>query len=260
MKILVAFFTYPRKSPKDVANSNKISPLLLENTLKSLIDNQDLSIHEIRYILIGDDYPNIEDDMRPIFNNLNLSCQFFNININNALRNNVKDMNLVWKQAVQRSQIFAYRYALEKCSEFDYLLISSDDDLYLNRKVLTSIQFIEEHGHPDFVFSYGRYIDNRILPSTRDQNNQIVGYPVACDCIASGTMYKIRNRTFIEKIISIREEKWQNVLKGSTDVLPEDAELWIALSPYFETKQFTSLLIPIVLVDHTSEKTVFKYT
>ena len=149
MKILVAFFTYPRKNPKGVTNSNKILPLLLENTLKSLIDNQDLSIHEIKYILIGDDYPNIENDMRHIFNNLNLNCQFFNININDALRNNVKDKSLVWKQAVQRSQIFAYRYALEKCSDFDYLLISSDDDLYLNSKLLTSIQFIEEHRHPD---------------------------------------------------------------------------------------------------------------
>lgn len=58
MKLLISFATYPR--------DGKSTYSMLERTYKSLIENQELSIHDIKILVVGDDYSNIEE-LKPIF-------------------------------------------------------------------------------------------------------------------------------------------------------------------------------------------------
>jgi hypothetical protein len=122
VKLLISFTTYPRKGE---------TYGLLENTFKSLMLNQDLTHHTIKIIVVGDDYPNI-DELKPIFNNFD--TEFYNINVNDALRNYNISREIKWKQSVQRSKIFILEKALTY--DFDYILMSSDDDIYINNKHL----------------------------------------------------------------------------------------------------------------------------
>ena len=60
IKLLISFATYPRK--------NDDTYRLFERTFKTLIDNQNLSNVDLKFIVVGDDYTNI-NELKPIFNN-----------------------------------------------------------------------------------------------------------------------------------------------------------------------------------------------
>ena len=42
-------------------------------------------------------------------------------------------------------------------------------------------------------------------------------------------------------------------------IKPEDYQLWLYLGPYFKDNSYRALLIPIVLVHHGIERSVFNY-
>lgn len=247
--LIISFTTYPRDG---LATYD-----LLEKTFNSLIENQDLSYINIKILVVGDDYSNI-DELKPIFKGYD--CEFYNINIDNALRNK-KDIpfKIKWMQAVQRSKIFILEKAIKM--NYDYIIMSADDELYLNKKIETSIKFIQNYNQPDFIFSLGKYLSNKIIP----QNNNIDSYPISSNCISSGTLYKLKNKNFINTIIDFRKSRWnflENIINTKTsfdEIKPEDAELWTYLSNFFIKKQFISILIPIILIDHITEGTLKKY-
>jgi hypothetical protein len=250
VNLIISFTTYPRDG---IATYG-----LLEKTFKSLIDDQDLSNFNILIIVVGDDYMNL-DELRPIFNGFN--CEFYNININNALRNNIKVPKIIkWCQAVQRSKIFILEKTIQL--DYDYILMSADDELYLNKKIETSFDYIKKYDYPDFIFNLGKHINGQIIPN----NTNIDSYPQPSNCISSGTIYKLRNKDFINIIINFRKQRWsalENLInmnnKVYKNIKPEDAELWNYLEKYFNNKQFKSILIPIVLIDHYSEGSLFNY-
>jgi hypothetical protein len=250
INLLISFTTYPR--------DGIITYGLMEKTFKSLMEDQDLSQFNIKILVVGDDYTNL-DELKPIFDGYD--CEFVNININDALRNKKSvPKNVKWYQAVQRSKIFILERAL--ISDYDYLLMSADDELYVNKKIETSFIYIKKYDYPDFIFSLGKYIDGSIIPS----NITIDSYPIPSNCISSGSIYKIKNKEFINLILNFRKYRWSileiyinsNYDKYRT-ILPEDAEQWKYLENYFSTKKFRSILIPIVLIDHYSEKSLFNY-
>jgi hypothetical protein len=243
VKLLISFTTYPRKGE---------TYGLLENTFKSLMLNQDLTHHTIKIIVVGDDYPNI-DELKPIFNNFD--TEFYNINVNDALRNYNISREIKWKQSVQRSKIFILEKALTY--DFDYILMSSDDDIYINNKLTECIDVINTI-KPDFIFSQGYYIKNKVIPG--DIN---INYPMPGNCISSGCLYNLRNIDFINTIIDFRKQKWQEVIdmvnKKKVRILPEDYQLWQFLMAFFKSQRFIAHLIPKILVNHMTEKTLFNY-
>jgi hypothetical protein len=188
MKLLISFATYPR--------DGKSTYSMLERTYKSLIENQELSIHDIKILVVGDDYSNIEE-LKPIFTLYD--TEFFNINVDDALRNKNIPYEVKWKQSVQRSKIFILEKALE--FEYDYILMSSDDDIYLNKKIEISIEYIKEYNEPDLVFNLGIHFNSQIIP----KNNEIFSYPEKNNCISSGMLYKLKNKKFIKTIIDFRK-------------------------------------------------------
>ena len=110
MKLLISFSTYPR--------NNRVTFNSLQDTFSSLIKNDKINI-DIEFIVVGDDYPNI-DELSSIFNGYKVS--FFNINQNTALRKEKISKEIIWSQAVQPSKIFILEYALK--TDYDYLLMS----------------------------------------------------------------------------------------------------------------------------------------
>ena len=231
-KLLISFTTYPRDGIKTYS--------LLDKTFKSMIEGQDLSALTIKIIVVGDDYTDIEY-LKPIFKNFDY--EMFNININDALRNKVNVPKEVrWRQAVQRSKIFILEKVLEY--DFDYILMSADDEIYMNNKITTSIEYIEKYNNPDFVFSLGMYLNNTIIP----KNRNIFSQPEPEKCISSGCLYNLRNKIFINTMLQIRKQKWQNTLdiisSGKSEkemisyIKPEDSEMWQELWINFNNKYF----------------------
>lgn len=275
MKLLIAFNVYPRKTELYVKHSNlrdslleesqykSTTYLLLERTFKTLFLNKDFSDLdlEIQIIVVGDDYPNMEE-LRPIFEGYKV--EFHNINQGDALRNKNVPNLLKWMQAVQRSKIFALEKALERYSDNDYLMTSADDELYMEEKIRTTIKYIQKYNQPDFVFCLGKHVTDRIIPSSYDTENLTLNYPQPCNCICSGTFYKIKNKTLISALIDQRKKNWQNFLeclegKIHEPVKPEDWEIWEFLDTFFREGTFTSLLIPEVLIHHETEGTLSHY-
>lgn len=260
MKLLVSITTYPR--------DGKSTYKILERTANSLFQEINKEI-DIKIIVVGDDYPNLEE-LKPIFNDYPVF--FFNINENNALRNKDIDKETKWKQAIQRSKIFILETALK--TDCDYILMSSDDDLYCNQKITKSIEYIEKNNYPDFVFCLGTYARNLVLPA------KYTPYPEPRNLISSGCLYKLSNKKFINTIIHFRKTRWMNVLKYidfyskykknpnenihylnilKNNIKPEDLEQWTFLLPYFRKGIFRSYLINEVQVHHDTEQTLFNY-
>ena len=258
MKLLISFSTYPR--------NNRVTFNSLQDTFSSLIKNDKINI-DIEFIVVGDDYPNI-DELSSIFNGYKVS--FFNINQNTALRKEKISKEIIWSQAVQPSKIFILEYALK--TDYDYLLMSSDDDIYLNNKISTSISYIENNNYPDFIFNLGIFTYNDAKEIIFPRNNS--PYPEPENCISSGCIYKVTNKNFINTIIHFRKSCWfdvelyinacnhnnktyMNIMEKR--IKPEDYQLWLYLGPYFKDNRYRALLIPTVLVHHGIERSVFNY-
>lgn len=246
VKLLISFTTYPRKGQ---------TYGLLENTFKSLMFNQDITNHKIKIIVVGDDYPNI-NELTPIFNGYD--TEFYNINENDALRNYPIDKLRKWKQAVQRSKIFILEKTLTY--DFDYILMSSDDDIYINNKLTECLDVINTvNPSPDFIFSLGYYVKKGVIP-----NNKHIHYPMPGKCISSGCLYNLKNIEFINTIIEFRKQKWQefiNIINNNNNnhIQAEDYQLWHYLMPFFKSNKFKSYLIQKILVNHMTEQTMFNY-
>lgn len=252
MKLIISFTTYPR--------DGKVTYGLLERTFKTLIEDQDLSNINIKILVVGDDYENL-DELKPIFSAYD--TEFYNININDALRNKDIPYEVKWKQAVQRSKIFILEKSLEL--GYDYILMSADDEIYLNKKIETGIKYINDYNEPDLVFNLGLHCDSTVIP----KNKYIFSAPSQYHCISSGILYKLKNVEFIKFILEYRKKRWttlKKIMEGQCQdnrcyqiIRPEDAELWLYLKPFFQNKRFTSILIPIVLIHHEIEGTLKKY-
>jgi len=249
INLIISFATYPR--------SNNITYSLLERTFKSLLENQNLSKVNIKIIIVGDDYKNI-DELKPIFKDYN--TDFYNINLDNALRNMQNVPYIVkWKQAVQRTKIFILEKAIEL--NYDYILMSSDDDIYLNNKIVNSMEFIINYNYPDFVFNLGKFCKQTVIPKT----NNIYSYPKAGRCISSGCIYNLKNKDFINSIIEFRKNRWKTLEEIieknlSYDLIEaEDYEQWKFLEPFFKSGKFKSILIPIIMINHETEGTLKKH-
>jgi hypothetical protein len=259
MKIIIGVLTYPRDYSDKTYNS-------LKRTFDSLVKNVDLRSHTIKVLVIGDDYNNIEE-LSPIFEGYDAS--FFNINVNDALRNKDIPGDIIWFYACVRSVQTLFEKALAMADSYDYLLLSSDDDEYINNKLTTSIGYIHKYGYPDLVYSLGIYRKGRIMPHTYNKKALELNYPLPENVIAAGMLYNLKNRKFIEDNIQFRAQQYQKLLQyiqtgnfkqiGPDHLFPEDAQLWHYLQPQFKSKKYRSLLIPEVLVNHDTEKTVLNY-
>jgi hypothetical protein len=259
MKIIIGILTYPRD------HSNK-TYVALKRTFDSLIKNVDLTNHTIKVIVIGDDYEKVEE-LSPIFEGYDTS--FFNINVNDALRNKQIPGNVIWCYACVRSVQTMLEKALEMADSYDYLLLSSDDDEYINNKMITSIDYIQKYNSPDLVYSLGIYRKGQIMPGNYNKTDLELNCPTPENVIAAGMLYNLKNRPFIEDIIAYRAAQYQKLLEyikinkftpiHRNHLFPEDAQLWYYLQPLFKSKKYRSLLIPHVLVNHDTEKTVLNY-
>jgi len=258
LKVLIGITTYPR--------NGIITYKLLKDTVNTLFDSykeiQNVFLH---IIIVGDDYKNIEE-LRYIFNEIPVKIDIYNININNALRNKNTFKEVKWMHAVTRSLIFLFEKALE--SDYDYLLISADDEKYTNSMLKTNINYIRKYNNPDFIYSMGKHMNNNIYPLYFNKSNLLLNYPEPENCIESGTFYKLQNKVFIKDVIDFRKKRWEKVnifieYSGTNykdnGIKPEDAELWEYLLPKFKSKEYSSLLVPHILIDHFTEQSIYDY-
>jgi len=258
LKILIGICTYPR--------DGIITYKLLKDTVNTLLTSyKDIPNIELKIILIGDDYTNIEE-LRGIFSEMSIQIEIYNININDALRNKNTNKEIKWMHAVTRSLIFLFEKALE--SNYDYLLISADDEKYINSMFKTNIEYIRKHNNPDFIYSLGKHPNGVVYPIYFNKSNLLLNYPEPENCTESGTFYKLHNREFIKDIINFRKERWEKVRTyieyneinyKEYGIKPEDAELWEYLLNKFKNKKYSSLLVPHILIDHFTEGSIYNY-
>lgn len=260
MNIILGICTYPRDYKHATFRT-------LTRTFQSLVMNQDTSKFKLKILVIGDDYTGMEETLAPIFQGYDVS--FFNINVNDALRDKPLPREIIWNYAALRSCQYMFEQAQSMADSYDYLILSSDDDEYINNKITTTIDFIQQYNRPDFIYSLGKHFNGRILPPIYDRTNLQSNYPLPGKLIAAGTMYNLKNKKFIDTIINFRKYQYNNLCmriqqnnfsdRSITNLAPEDAQVWHHLLPYFQSRTFRSLLIPHVLVNHDTEQTMMKY-
>jgi len=251
-KILLLVCTYPRKNDKTPQVFTRMCKSLFQNfptVRKSMPD----TIFEL--LIVGDDYPNINQDFKPIVEQIGIKYTIVNINQNNALRDLNANRELKWHHACTRSLIYGFNFSLQK--NFDYIITFSDDDYYNHNYISIVNQAINTFPLIDLIFSFGNYKNTCIMP--RNYNKVLIeNSPTSKDTIASGIIFKSKNSVFIKDIINLLESRWNKVLKNlNYPDEPNDAIMWDYLKPKFNNKIYTSMLMPRVLVFHDTEQTIF---
>lgn len=253
MKLLLVFLTYPR--------DGKTTYGLMKKTVESLGLQKLPSDLELQILVVGDDYPHMEE-LRPLFEGFR--CEFVDKAVGCALRHSGAPREIIWAQAACRGLIWAYEQGLERFGDYDYIMISDDDEEYINDKIGTTVKYAKEYNYPDFIYSRGIYCGSTHLPHTYDSSNLLANPPRNSNAIASGCWYSLRNRVFIEDIIRFRKERWALVEQGLRTgnyggVYAGDAEMWDHLGPLFKQGTFSCLLVPHLLIHHYSERSVYNY-
>lgn len=249
MKLFFGFATYPRKK--------KSTPELFNNTCLSLFKKIPNDV-EIHVKIIGDDYPNIQEELEPIISKYVKNYEIIDINKGNALRNIAKNKTLIWEQACTRSILFGFKYVLNK--DYDYFTFFSDDDSY-SEDYISSMVEIMKLKNVDLIYSLGRFKKNKILPRKYNKEDMSKNYPQPNDTIATGIAFNCKNNFFIEDNIRNLENMWEKTLScinSNCRLYPNDALMWKHLAPKFEKKIYSSYLIPKVLVYHDTELTIFE--
>ena len=245
-RVLLTVCTYPRKNNK----TPEVFARMCESLFQKVPETLDLEM-----LLIGDDYPNIEDDLAPILEPIGIKYTFANINENNALRNMDANKTLKWQHACTRSLIHGFKTALE--GNFSHVITFSDDDYYDHDYLSVMSEAISSIPSVDLVFGFGSWKDEWIMPRFYS-NEWSANSPNECDTIATGIMFRSRNVMFIEDIIHKLESAWDAVMANlGEEHKPNDAIMWDHLKPKFSSGKYASFLIPRVIVHHDTEQTIY---
>jgi hypothetical protein len=245
-KILLSISTYPRKNNK--------TPIVFSRMCKTLFQNIPQNL-KLEILVIGDDYPNIEKDFKPILDTIKIKYTLVNINQNNALRNMNADKTLKWQHACTRSLIYGFKVSIEK--EYDYIITFSDDDYYSPFYFFWINKAIRVSNNADLIYGFGYYCNSIIMP--RYYNKILTkNSPTSIDTIASGIIFKSSNKMFIEDIIQLLEKRWIKVLSNlQYEDCPNDALMWNYLKSKFNNNIYRSILIPKIIVYHDTEHSIF---
>jgi hypothetical protein len=244
VNIIIGFLSYPRNGID--------TPKLFERTLQSLVEKQ-IKVNKLKIIVVGDDYSTMHEQLVHVLNKYNKNnknnyeYELYDINKNDALRSKDVPKKVVWMHACTRGVIYLMEKAMEYSKNYDYLMISSDDDLYINNTIDTYSEYIIKYNKPDLVYALGLYLNYKTLPQSYDSENLMNNSPTAADTIASGVLYSLKNKNFMEDIIQFRKSRWRFVesciqSKDYSGVEPEDLEVWNFLKPKFTSHEYTSLL------------------
>ena len=252
MIILLQICTYPRK--------NKITPKKFKTMCKNLFLKIPSNV-QFEILVIGDDYPKLKKDFKPILKSLKIEYKLININQNDALRNMESNKMLKWHHACTRSLIYGFKYSLD--GNYDYIITLSDDDDYDINYLNEIVNTIITHPNTDLIYGLGRYYNkgkNKFVIMPRKYDSILTkNSPSRCDTIASGIVFKSSNKEFIEDIIQMLEERWQIVINNLHQAdQPNDALMWDHLKPKFNNKIYNSILIPKVIVFHDTEQSLFE--
>ncbi len=257
VNLIIGFLTYPRNGID--------TPNIFKRTITSLFENKDLNNYgKIKIIIVGDDYDAIQEQIKPLFEIYPFEVSIYNINHKNALRNmkNVPSMHK-WEHACTRSVIYLIEKAMEEENNYDYLMISSDDDLYINDTLKSYNDGIIQFNSPDLIFCNGVHNNGEVLPKQK-YADPTKNSPTSGDTIASGIFFSLTNKEFINDILKFRKNRWNHVQTCINNnyfhnIGPEDAELWDYLKPKFENNVYRSALIDKTLINHDTEGTINKY-
>jgi len=245
-KILFSIFSYPRK--------NNQTPIVFTRMCNTLFKNIPKNMN-IEILVIGDDYPNIENDFKPILEKIGIKYTIVNINQDNALRNMNAHKRLKWQHACTRSLIYGFKKSLEH--KFDYVITFSDDDYYHTDYLNYVNNFIKKYNNVDLIYSFGLYLKKIVMPS-KIHKILTKNSPTGGNVIATGIVFKSKNHFFIKDIIQLLESRWNKVLKKlDKSDHPNDAIMWEYLKPKFNTNIYKSVIIPKCLVFHDTEYTIF---
>ena len=221
---------------------------------KTLFQNIPNNLH-LEILIIGDDYPNIVTDFKPILDHIGIKYTLVNINQNHALRNMDAIKILKWHHACTRSLIYGFNFSIE--NNFDYVITFSDDDYYALEYFLFISKAISHYSESDLVFSLGLYCNKITMPRQYNKNLKL-NSPTAYNTIASGIAFKCKNKLFIQDIIQLLQRRWNKIINNLQEPdEPNDALMWTYLKDKFNSNMYTSFLIPKVLVYHDTEYSIF---
>ena len=118
-KILLLVCTYPRKNNKTPQVFTRMCETLFQDlsTIRKDVPNIMFEL-----LIVGDDYPNVSGDFKPILEKYGLKCSVVNINQDNALRSMDASQTLKWHHACTRSLIYGFKYSLD--NNFDDIILS----------------------------------------------------------------------------------------------------------------------------------------
>ena len=133
--------------------------------------------------------------------------------------------------------------------------------------------YIKANHYPDFVFNRGIHNET---PQSKHMIFPIndTPYPEPGNCIASGCLYRVSNKAFLQTIINFRKSCWLEVELYKTAcknenipymriiekrIKPEDYQLWDYLARHFKDGVYTSLFIPEILIHHGPERSLYHY-
>ena len=137
------------------------------------------------------------------------------------------------------------------------MITFDDDDFYSPNYFTLLARTIEKYCDQDLIFGLGEYLNFLILPR---KYNEILtkNSPTPCDTISSGVVFKVGGKFFLD-ITQFLEKRWMLVSKNlHKPDLPNDLLMWTYLKPKFNDGAYTSILMPVVIVYHDTEKTIFK--
>lgn len=247
IKILLSICTYPRKNNKTPEVFSKMCKTLFQN----IPENFKLDI-----LIIGDDYPDINNDFKSTLEILKIKYTIVNINENNSLRNMNANKILKWQHACTRSLIYGFHFSIK--NNFDYIITFSDDDFYDSKYFLNIEKAITQYNYPDLIFGAGIYCNKIVLPK-KFNKKLYLNSPTINDTISSGIAYKCKNHLFIKDIIELLQKRWELIINNlNKPDLANDALMWVYLKPKFNNNIYTSMFIPKVLVYHDTEFTIFQ--
>lgn len=251
MKFIIGFSTYPRPDGSTYS--------LLNKTVQSMLKDQDLQDHTLKFIVVGDDYPSMKQELSPIFDGMDV--EMYNISENDALRNKPNVPNEIkWYYCSSRNLTLNWEKALDYSNDYDYFIISDDDEEYLNYFILNQVAYIEQYNYPDLTFSAGITACGQIYPP------HALPYPCPHLVFKSGMAYNIKNKEFIRDLIQFSKNTWSKVESciqrnsfKDEGLFNEDVQLWEYLMPKFQNSTYRALFIPVVLINHYTQGSLLNY-
>ena len=231
MKIGIIIPTYQRTDGR--------TPELLTRALTSIQKQTHL---DYKVFLIGDKYENDLEFLK-LSTGIIDSDKIYYENLSVAIER--EKYKIKSKELWSSGGVNATNYGINTAISQDITYICHlDHDDYWSPNHLELINKVIETTKSPFIYTCSRYINNRILPDVKLDNNIIESYPSHATLSHSSVCIDF-------SIIPLR---YRDTLSTINKVYPSDADMWERCSTYMKTNKLKPLRINTLTCYHINEK------